>query len=44
MSEQQKDYKAPEIRELGSVTELTQTGQTKPGQDVKSGSMPSNGI
>lgn len=43
MNEQQKDYKAPEIRSLGSVTELTQTGLTNPGADTKRGSRPSNG-
>lgn len=43
MTEQQKDYKAPEIRDLGSVTELTQTGLTRPGDDTKSGSRPSQG-
>jgi hypothetical protein len=38
-----KDYTTPEIRSLGTVTDLTQTGQTNPGDDGKSGSRPSQG-
>ena len=38
-----KEYKAPEIRDLGTVTELTQTGKTMPGEDGKSGSAASKG-
>lgn len=43
MREQKKDYNAPEIRDLGSVTDLTQTGNTHPGTDGKGGSSTSNG-
>lgn len=43
MNEQPKDYKAPQIRDLGTVTDLTQTGLTRPGDDAKSGSQPSQG-
>jgi hypothetical protein len=38
-----KDYKEPEIRDLGTVTDLTKTGLTNPGGDAKGGSQPSNG-
>lgn len=43
MREQKKDYSAPEIRELGSVTDLTQTGLTQPSDDGKGGSAASQG-
>lgn len=43
MSEQQKDYTPPQIRELGTVTDLTETGKTNPGGDGKIGSAPSQG-
>lgn len=43
MREQKKDYNAPEIRDLGSVTDLTQTGNTQPGTDGKGGSSASAG-
>jgi hypothetical protein len=38
-----KAYSAPQVRELGKVTDLTQTGLTNPGADGKSGSRPSQG-
>ena len=38
-----KEYSRPELRAWGSVTELTQTGQTNPGTDGKAGSRPSQG-
>lgn len=38
-----KSYEAPEIRVLGSVTDLTQTGLTHPGNDMKAGSAASQG-
>lgn len=38
-----KDYKEPEIRDLGTVTDLTQTGLTQGGGDAKSGSKASEG-
>lgn len=44
MREQKKDYNAPEIRELGSVTDLTQTGNTQAGGDGKTGSKGSQGV
>jgi hypothetical protein len=40
---EKKDYNTPELRELGSVTELTQTGKTQPGSDTKAGSSASQG-
>lgn len=43
MSEQKKTYSEPELTEWGSVTDLTQTGLTRPGTDTKSGSQPSSG-
>jgi hypothetical protein len=43
MSDQKKDYAKPELKELGSVAELTQTGQTMPGMDGKGGSAASRG-
>lgn len=36
-------YTSPDLQEWGSVTDLTQTGQTNPGDDGKSGSKPSQG-
>lgn len=38
-----KTYSTPSLREWGSVTELTQTGQTNPGGDGKDGSSSSMG-
>jgi hypothetical protein len=32
-------YEAPELEEFGTVTDLTETGLTRPGTDVKSGSI-----
>jgi hypothetical protein len=34
-----KPYSAPKIRDWGTVTKLTQTGQTHPGGDAKMGSV-----
>lgn len=39
-----KEYSTPQIRPLGSVTDLTQTGLTHPGNDTKEGSRPSQGV
>lgn len=43
MSESKKPYRKPEIREWGSVADLTATGRTRPGQDAKEGSAASQG-
>lgn len=40
---EKKDYTAPELVTWGTVADLTQTGQTNPGDDGKTGSRPSNG-
>jgi hypothetical protein len=37
-------YEAPELEEFGTVTDLTETGQTKPGSDGKGGSAASQGV
>lgn len=37
-------YSSPELTEHGSLTDLTQTGRTRPGNDIKGGSAASNGI
>ncbi|HUP01092.1 MAG TPA: hypothetical protein VM737_06180 [Gemmatimonadota bacterium] len=39
-----KTYQTPEIKEWGSVTDLTATGLTRPGDDDKGGSAASQGI
>ncbi len=36
-------YTQPQLTTLGNVTDLTQTGQTHPGEDGKSGSAASQG-
>lgn len=36
-SNMSKDYKAPEFEEFGTVADLTQVGQTNPGDDVLPG-------
>ncbi len=38
-----KQYEAPQIRDWGTVSELTATGQTNPGADAKNGSASSQG-
>jgi hypothetical protein len=38
-----QEYKTPEIRDWGTVSQLTQTGLTHPGADAKQGSRPSVG-
>ena len=38
-----KPYEKPQVRDWGTVAELTATGQTKPGGDMKSGSVASQG-
>lgn len=38
-SEQSEQYQEPQIEEWGSVADLTQTGQTQPGTDGKTGSI-----
>lgn len=48
MEQQQEDrreeYREPELEEWGTVTDLTQTGLTRPGTDAKQGSRPSSGV
>jgi hypothetical protein len=39
-----QEYTTPEIRDWGTVSQLTQTGLTQPGGDAKSGSVASQGI
>ena len=39
-----KAYVTPTLANLGSVTDLTQTGRTNPGPDAKSGSVSSQGV
>ena len=36
---EKKTYTQPQLETLGSVVEVTQTGQTNPGDDGKSGSV-----
>jgi hypothetical protein len=36
-------YEAPELEEFGTVTDLTETGNTRMGYDAKSGSVMSSG-
>jgi hypothetical protein len=38
-----KQYEAPQIRDWGTVSELTATGLTNPGDDAKDGSVASQG-
>lgn len=38
-----KPYEAPEIEDWGTVADLTETGLTHPGGDLKSGSVASQG-
>lgn len=40
---EKKQYRKPQVRDWGTVTELTATGQTMPGSDAKSGSSSSQG-
>lgn len=42
--EEKKVYKTPEFSGFGSVTDVTQTGLTNPGDDGKAGSRPSSGV
>ncbi len=42
--EQKKPYETPEIKEWGSVADLTATGLTRPGGDLKAGSVLSPGL
>ncbi len=39
-----KPYSEPRLREWGTVTDLTQTGKTTEGGDVKTGSVSSSGM
>lgn len=41
---EKKAYRKPEIREWGTVADLTATGATNPGSDGKDGSGPSEGV
>jgi hypothetical protein len=36
-------YSTPEIEDYGTVADLTETGNTNPGSDVKGGSRPTPG-
>ena len=36
-------YEAPEIKKWGTAVSITQTGLTNPGNDGKTGSVPSEG-
>jgi len=38
-----KTYSTPSLSEWGTVTDLTHTGLTNPGDDGKAGSRPSQG-
>lgn len=38
-----KDYEAPKLTVLGTVADLTKTGQTNAGGDAKTGSVASDG-
>ena len=40
---EKKNYTKPVVRDWGTVSELTATGQTMPGSDAKSGSAQSQG-
>lgn len=40
---EKKAYSRPELSEWGSVADLTATGQTRPGDDNKTGSVLSQG-
>jgi hypothetical protein len=42
--DRREEYQEPELEEWGTVTDLTQTGLTRPGNDNKSGSRPSQGV
>jgi hypothetical protein len=37
------DYQKPELKVLGKIEDLTQTGLTRPGDDLKRGSVLSQG-
>ncbi len=37
--DQRKPYTKPEVKELGTVRDLTQTGKTNEGADAKTGSI-----
>jgi hypothetical protein len=39
-----QEYTTPEIRDWGTVSQLTQTGLTQPGADAKLGSSASSGV
>lgn len=39
-----KTYQPPKLVVLGSVADLTKTGQTHPGGDAKTGSVSSSGV
>ena len=34
-----EEYKTPELEDFGTVTDLTQVGQTNPGGDTRQGSV-----
>lgn len=39
-----KIYKTPELKDWGSVAEITSAGRTNPGQDAFSGSVNARGL
>ena len=41
--ETKKPYTSPELKQWGTVVDLTQTGLTRPGDDFKQGSTASQG-
>ncbi|MFQ5680297.1 MAG: hypothetical protein ACE5HP_12670 [Gemmatimonadota bacterium] len=43
MQRPKKPYRSPEIIDWGTVTDLTATGKTRPGSDLKAGSAASQG-
>ncbi len=44
MNSQKKAYTPPELKEWGTVADLTQNGGTNPGTDGKGGSGPGRGV
>ena len=42
--ESKKAYTAPKLEDFGRIADLTQTGLTNPGDDLKNGSTASQGV
>lgn len=40
---EKKQYQKPQLKEWGTIADLTATGKTMPGSDAKSGSAASQG-